>query len=127
VAVGDIGFLTALDSVLTRDWDDGFSDTNFDFTATAGNVGVTWWTWLQQLTVPQAGGGILVDRVTFKQMTPTEVVLLDWTFDAENPQVIQPPCPSAYAYIYTNCGGYGCLDNPPGAQSPDPNPLPKLE
>jgi hypothetical protein len=73
------------------------------------------------------GAGILFDHATMIRLTPLTPPLIDFGFDSENPQTIQPPCPSAYAYLYTNCGGYGCLDNPPGAQSPDPNPLPKIE
>lgn len=32
-----------------------------------------------------------------------------------------------YAYGYAGCYGYGCLDTPPAAQLPDPNPLPDIE
>jgi hypothetical protein len=125
IRVGPVGGPYALDELVTVPWDQPFESQVFSFFADV--VPENWYVSIEQVSTATAGAGILLDSVKLEQVWPVSADVFDFGFDAENPQVIQPPCPSAYAYIYTNCGGYGCLDNPPGAQSPDPNPLPKLE
>jgi hypothetical protein len=125
IRVGPAGGPYELDELVTVPWNQPFEDLGYTFIAES--VAENWYVSIEQVSAVAPGAGILIDSVKLEEIAPAQATVFNFGFDAENPQVIQPPCPSAYAYIYTNCGGYGCLDNPPGAQVPDPNPLPKLE
>lgn len=87
---------------------------------------------------PSPAIGPLIDDIKFEDLT-TLTTILDDNFDNENPVYLPPasgqgtnwvwlPNLNAYGYGY----GYGyeavtCLDNPPGTQQPDPNPLTDIE
>jgi hypothetical protein len=83
--------------------------------------------------------GLLLNEVKFEDVTDL-ITLLDDNFDGENPVYLPPQCGTGTTYVYLpslghygyaagyNCyGGYGCLDNPPGIQLPDPVPLSEIE
>lgn len=87
---------------------------------------------------PNAKIGLLLDNIRFEDVTDGTLLLSD-NFDTENLTFVEPGCgpgsvwhwivsQSAYGYGYgTYCDGDGCLDEPPSAQLPDPNPLPDIE
>lgn len=82
--------------------------------------------------------GLLLDRVIFEDVTDGDLKLSD-NFDSEHIEYVPPGCGSGttwtwltdlnqYGYaVGYDCYGEGCLDAPPAAQLPDPNPLPDIE
>jgi hypothetical protein len=126
-----------LSQVVSLDWKQNFTDYSFSFTAPANmNVYLS----IDQSVSPlPCAAGMLLDRVSFDDMTDLSQLLYD-DFDHENPVYVPPACgvgttwvwlPNLAQYGYAtgqDCyGGYGCLSEPPAAQLPDPNPLANVE
>lgn len=77
--------------------------------------------------------GLLVDLVRFQSVDDNSTLFED-TFDTENQVYIPPRCgtgttsvPGTGYVTGYDCYGDGCLDEPPDAQQPDPNPLADIE
>lgn len=87
---------------------------------------------------PNAKIGLLLDDVRFEDVTDGTLLLFD-DFNSENLTLVEPGCGegshwhwissiAGYGYGYgDNCDGEGCLDEPPSAQLPDPDPLSNIE
>lgn len=112
---------------------------NYAFTFAAPSALDVWLSVFKSYGVgdPVDAVGPLLDRVTLEDTTILSTEFTD-DFDIENPQYV-PPRDGAgsvfhnlgygyygYAIGYSS-GGTGCLSEPPGAQSPEPNPLPDIE
>lgn len=82
--------------------------------------------------------GCLLNEVKLEEVT-TLTTLFDDNFDNENETYVPPKCgqgstwvwlPDLNSYGYAQgygCYGDTCLDEPPGVQQTDPNPLPDIE
>lgn len=118
------------------DYRQGFQWYSFTFVADSD---MDVWLSVEQLEVPANSEqlGLLLGTVQFENVT-TGTLLLDDDFDDENPTYIPPRCGTGttwvdlgggiYGYAEgTNCYGEGCLDEPPGVQTGDPNPLSDIE
>lgn len=118
-----------------------FQVYSFSFTAPVNcNAYIT----VQQANAPAPDpsgdyrAGVLLDLVQLDDVTNLNTLIAD-NFDEENPVYIPPACGTGTTYVFLpdlnrygyesgyNCYGYGCLDEPPGVQSPDPNPQGDVE
>jgi Mg-chelatase subunit ChlD len=113
-------------TVTINDFQQDFGFVNLSFAAPYdANV----WLSIQQTATPAGydATGLLLDEVVFENATDL-VTLLDDDFDGENIVYTPPRCGlGSYGYYGYNCYGEGCLDEPPVAQVPDPNPLTDIE
>ena len=126
--------------IMVNDYTQPFQTYAFTFTAPAA---VDAYISIQEGDILYAANpnfGLLLDRVTFDDVTDLVNLLTD-TFDSENLTYVPPRCGLGttflgsgqgyggfgYALSYVGCYGSGCLDTPPPSQEPDPNPLPSIE
>lgn len=124
-----------LGEVITRTWDQNFTDEVIDFTVAASTPATL--RLVYQNTSGLAGNekkiGLLLDLVKIENVTTGAILLME-TWDNENVQYIPPGCGAGvvempgggYAYGY-NCSYTDCLNIPPGTQKPDPQIAPEVE
>jgi hypothetical protein len=118
-------------TVIIPDFTQPFQSYSFSFTAQHDASALI--SIVQNPTGGDPKIGLLLGEVIFEDRTNL-VTLLDDNFDTENPTYQPPACGlgtfyTSLGYIsgYAGCYGEGCLDTPPPAQVPDPQPLPDIE
>lgn len=127
ITVGDV----IVDSEVTREWSQNFTDEIFTFTVdatTTGTISIRY-----EEDESNSPYGYLLDLVLLENVTGGNTIFSD-DFDNENLQYIPPGCgegtvilPGGEYAVGYNCEYTDCLNIPPGTQQPDPIIAPDIE